>query len=649
MRSMKKRAARPPAPAAPPAPDLFRIAFHNSPALQTVARAADRRFVEVNDTFLKILGYAREELIGKTAIELGLWVSPEREMPFRTELAERGFVRGFEVDVYTKTREIRSILLSADVVRIDGEPHFVAAGVDITERKRAEAALRLAHEQLRQSEERFSRAFHANPAMMTITRFDNGRFVSVNESFLRAIGYATDEVVGHTAVELNLHARADQRGEFFRRMKEHGFVRDMELVVRAKDGRLCTLLASGELTQFDGVPHMLTVGLDISGQKQAEQALRESEARLRALYEGISAAAMVHDESGFIQVNTAAVRLFGAERPQQIIGLHPGNVSPPMQPDGESSFAAAQRHMARALERGTHRFEWICRRLDATEFPVEVTLTALQLEGRQLMQAVVLDLSERKRAETELQLALAKERELNQLKSDFVSLVSHEFRTPLEVIMSSADNLERYHERLPAEKRSHLLRTIHRSVARMSDMMEEVLLLGRLESGATHFQPAAMDLVAFCQRMRDEMASATNNRCRIALHVDPAVSAATPCGDEAVVRHILTNLISNAVKYSAAGEPVELALDRDGRDAVFCVRDRGCGIPAADQARLFHAFHRGSNVRHVPGTGLGLVIVQRSVALHGGTIAFTSEEGRGTTFTVRLPIFDQMNPRRAGE
>ena len=98
----------------------------------------------------------------------------------------------------------------------EGEPHFIAAGVDLTERKRTEAALRLAHERLRQSEERFSRAFHANPAMTTITRFDNGRFVSANESFLGGIGYTNDEVVGHKAVELNLHARAEQRGEFFR-------------------------------------------------------------------------------------------------------------------------------------------------------------------------------------------------------------------------------------------------------------------------------------------------------------------------------------------------------------------------------------------------------------------------------------------------
>jgi signal transduction histidine kinase len=299
--------------------------------------------------------------------------------------------------------------------------------------------------------------------------------------------------------------------------------------------------------------------------------------------------------------------------------------------------------MARALADGAHRFEWVCRKLDGTDFPVEVTLTTLQLEGRQVMQAVVLDLTERKRAEVELQNALAKERELSELKSDFVSLVSHEFRTPLEVIMSSVDNLDRYHDRLPAEKREQLLRTINRSVRRMALMMEEVLVLGRVESGKMAFKPTDFDLRLLCNRIRDEIQSATGQRCPINLQTDGVPEIAR--GDENVLRHILSNLLSNAVKYSDANQPVTLSVGRENGAAVFCVTDRGCGIPAADQARLFQAFHRGMNVRHIPGTGLGLLIVKRCVDLHGGDIQFESVEGRGTTFTVRIELFYEKDPR----
>ena len=226
---------------------------------------------------------------------------------------------------------------------------------------------------------------------------------------------------------------------------------------------------------------------------------------------------------------------------------------------------------------------------------------------------------------------------MSQLKSDFVSLVSHEFRTPLEIILSSADNLDRYHDRLPAEKREQLLRTIKKSVRRMSGMMEEALLLGRLETDRMTFKPAPFDLRAFCQRVCDEIESATGKRCPIHLQAERASEQAF--GDENVLRHIFTNLLSNAVKYSPPDQPVEFVVLRDGNDTVCRIVDRGCGIPEIDQKRLFQAFHRGSNVRQIPGTGLRLLIVRRCVELHAGEIVFESIEGQGSTFTVRLPLF----------
>ena len=151
------------------------------------------------------------------------------------------------------------------------------------------------------------------------------------------------------------------------------------------------------------------------------------------------------------------------------------------------------------------------------------------------------------------------------------------------------------------------------------------------------FKPAAFDLRAFCQRVCDEIESATGKRCPIPLQVEAGLQDAF--GDESVLRHTFTNLLSNAVKYSPPDQPVDFVVRREGDDAVCSVVDHGCGIPEADQKRLFQAFHRGSNVRQIPGTGLGLLIVQRCVALHDGTIHFESVEGQGTTFTVRLPLF----------
>jgi signal transduction histidine kinase len=241
-------------------------------------------------------------------------------------------------------------------------------------------------------------------------------------------------------------------------------------------------------------------------------------------------------------------------------------------------------------------------------------------------------------ANKQLDAALVQERELGDLKTRFVSLVSHEFRTPLGITMSAVELMRHYAERLTAEKRTELLDDIHSATLRMSSMMEQVLLLGRVEAGKIPFTAKPLDLAELGGRLADESLSATNRKCPVALAAAAGVEGAA--GDEMLIRHIFSNLISNAVKYSPGGAPVEFHVYREGSSAVFSVRDRGIGIPAADQARLFEAFHRAKNVGETPGTGLGLLIVKRCVDLHHGTISFDSREGEGTTFTVRLPLFE---------
>jgi signal transduction histidine kinase len=251
----------------------------------------------------------------------------------------------------------------------------------------------------------------------------------------------------------------------------------------------------------------------------------------------------------------------------------------------------------------------------------------------------------RKRAEAELARALEVEKELSQLRSRFVSMVSHEFRTPLGIIMSAAEILRKYADRLTPERRVEHLQEISDATKHMSGMMEQVLLLGRVESGRVAFRPTPLDLAALCRKLADEQFSAANGRCPIQFSAGTLNGAAA--GDEGLLRQIFTNLLSNAVKYSPAGSAVEFSLEQSKQDAVFTVRDHGIGIPAAEATRLFTAFHRCANVGEIPGTGLGLLIVKRCVELHGGQITFESREGNGTTFTVRLPLFANAGEKRA--
>ena len=222
------------------------------------------------------------------------------------------------------------------------------------------------------------------------------------------------------------------------------------------------------------------------------------------------------------------------------------------------------------------------------------------------------------------------------MKSRFVFTVSHEFRNPLAVIMSCSDVLQRTRDSLTREEHEHQIGGIQQSVRRMADMMEELLLLGRSESGRLQCKPETTDVRALCSQIVDQVTSATSSRCPIRL--DAVAPLPHRQLDPGLLQHILTNLLTNAVKYSPEGSEVELRIEPQDDALVFTVTDHGPGIPEADQAHLFEPFHRGKNVGTTSGSGLGLAIVQRCVQAHGGSVHIESNEASGTRAIVRLPL-----------
>ena len=252
--------------------------------------------------------------------------------------------------------------------------------------------------------------------------------------------------------------------------------------------------------------------------------------------------------------------------------------------------------------------------------------------------ALQAEVAVRVKAESDLARALQQERELGEMKTGFVNTVSHEFRTPLGITMSAVELLQHYDDRLPPAQKAELLDDIQRSTKNMAGLMEEVLLLGRAEAGRLSYRPVPLDLDTLARVLTDEQLSSTTRKCPIQWSAESDLSGSH--ADEALLRHILTNLLSNGVKYSPAGAVVYFTGRREGSMAVFTIRDSGIGIPDKDLPHLFEAFHRASNVGDIPGTGLGLVISKRCAELHGGSILVKSTPGEGTTFTVRIPAWE---------
>ncbi len=258
-------------------------------------------------------------------------------------------------------------------------------------------------------------------------------------------------------------------------------------------------------------------------------------------------------------------------------------------------------------------------------------------------QAVGRDITQLKQAEAEILNALEKERELSELRASFVSIVSHEFRTPLTTIQSSVELLEHYSDRLSQEKKQNHFIRIQSAVRRMTQLLEDVLTIGKAEAGKLQFKPKPMDLVAFCRQIVESMQAFVTYQHTNASHKHTLTFVAhggctNAQMDENLLDHILTNLLSNAIKYSPKGGTVQFDLVCNQSSAVFRIQDTGIGIPTEDLDKLFDSFGRASNVGTIQGTGLGLGIVKKCVDLHGGNIAVESELGIGATFTVTLPL-----------
>lgn len=251
---------------------------------------------------------------------------------------------------------------------------------------------------------------------------------------------------------------------------------------------------------------------------------------------------------------------------------------------------------------------------------------------------------ERKKNEIAMQSCLEQERKLREIKSQFISMLSHELRNPLTTILASADLIANLTEELSEQKKREMNRKIKESAGRMNKILDDLLALWHQESPKpTPFKPSWFDLPEFCQNLVDEFQIQLDNQCSQranSLHlifVSPVKSCSVYL-DLNLLEQILTNLLSNAIKYSPNGGSVKFELMVDSNQVIFQIQDSGIGIPPSERDRLFTSFYRASNTKGISGTGLGLSIVKNAVNLQGGTIQVNSAVAMGSKFTVTLPL-----------
>ncbi|PKM77135.1 MAG: hypothetical protein CVU90_09050 [Firmicutes bacterium HGW-Firmicutes-15] len=243
--------------------EKYSKAFRCIPDLITITTLKEGRFIEVNDTFLYILGYERHEIIGHCVKDIGLWVIPEERYRLMKQVQEQGIIHNLETCFYTKSRRNLTILLSVDIINMEGESLLLCVGKDISDRKRIEKSLRL-------TEERLTKAFNASPISMGITTLEDGRFIDVNDSFLRFVGLKHEEIIGRTSLEIDLWVNPTERHLVKRKLIEGSVVRDLEVRFRNTTGEQRLGIYSAERIDIDGEECILSTFTDITEQRQME-------------------------------------------------------------------------------------------------------------------------------------------------------------------------------------------------------------------------------------------------------------------------------------------------------------------------------------------------------------------------------------------
>ena len=361
--------------------------------------------------------------------------------------------------------------------------------------------------------------------------------------------------------------------------------------------------------------------------------LRKSEARYRLVIESVGVGVVVVQDGRMVFANPSLVRIVGY--PLDYLLSQPYTVT--IHPDDVAEVVTRHQRRLRG-EPVEHYYGFRIITKNGQTRWLELSAVMIDWGERPATLMFVVDASTRLQAERTQQVALQKQAELNAMKSRFIAMASHEFRTPLATILGSVDLLRHYQNRLHPDRQQESLKKMDEAVHRMTRMLENVLLMGRADAGQLEFKPLMLALTPFCLGLIDELKSSLSDKVKnIRLVLDLPPPDAVFWLDETLLRNIIGNLLSNALKYTPDGKAVFFSATPLPDKLVISVTDEGIGIPAKDMANLFESFHRASNVGLISGTGLGLSIVKDSVTWHNGSITVTSQINQGSCFTVTLP------------
>jgi len=602
----------------------YRTVIEVSPNYLTIAQ--DERYVFANDEALRVLEVDRpEDLIGRNIWD---FVAPESlEMSrSRVDAAAGGRTVPMQEITMIGARGTRTVLLATTKpFMYQGRPALLSGGNDVTRLRAAERAQSLL-------------AAIVDSAHLAVYSKDRNTVItSWNAGAESLYGYTPDEAIGRSVGMLIPPDRAGEELRILDGILAGDEVDHYETTRVRKDGRIVPVwLAVAPVKDATGnVIGASTVARDVSTEHEMERARRENEELFRALVESSPDALFVVDEEGCITLaNDQAARLLRCE-PGELVGRSVDTLVPTLRREHHAAHRASFMNDLRRRAMGAGQ-ELTALRNDGTVVPVDISLSYVTMSTGTLVFASMRDATAQRHAlEAEREVA-RKMTELNDLKNDFVGIVAHDLKSPITVIQGFADMLlEDWNASDAAAQRDGLER-IGDNARRLIRLVDDVLQVARIESGDFSFNIAPFDLARLVGRTAAEVRALHPERT-IDVIAEPDVPFVT--GDEERTWRVITNLVTNALKFSDATEPIEVGVCRTGASVEVAVRDRGYGIRPDDLSKLFGRFARLQQPegRRVTGTGLGLYICKQLVEGQSGSIWADSTVGEGSTFHFTLP------------
>jgi len=618
------------------AEEKFAKVFRANPLAVAITRLADGLYLDVNEAFERQFGWRREEVVGRTSVAIGRWVTPEARGTWAIELKEAGRISNRELDLRTRSGEARHTLVSAELIEISGEECALVMAADITERKRAE-------ERARSAFARFEAIFQHTPSVAIQGFTEDGTIVHWNQASADLYGIAAGEAIGRRIPELLL--ADDDAAGFYDTLREICAKRRAtepgEWPIRLRDGRRLWVYSSlFPVVENGAVVEIFCMDVDVTARRRAEEALRESSERFAKVFAASPVAISISrlSDGHYLEVNDAFVEQFGYDR-ADLIGHNSVEV-------GLWPSAAERDRWVEAIRREgkLKNYETRLRSKSGEEHTVLVAVEQIELGDEQCIVGLVHDITDRLRAEQEIRrLNASLERRVEERTAEltaanrelesFAYSISHDLRAPLRSIDGFSHLLaEEYAPVLDAAGRSHLER-VRKAAQRMGTLIDDILELSRVTRQSMH--RSTVDLSRLAREVMDELIHAWPDR-KIELDLSDGLTAQ---GDPQLLRVLMQNLLENAWKYTGrqATARIRVGKETHGAEEVIFVADNGVGFDMAYADRLFVPFQRLHKPEDFEGTGIGLATVARIVHRHGGKVWAESAAGQGTTLRFTLP------------